>query len=98
MEDVEFTEVDGKNDKNDITVYALSTCGFCRRGLNFLRENSIKFKYIYIDKLDYEVKQELKRNLYEKYKKRPVFPYLVLNDEKVLTGFRKEIWKEELDV
>ena len=94
--DVEYVEEEGQIDKNKVTVYALSTCGFCRRGLNFLRENSIKFKYIYIDKLEFDTKQELKKELYETYQQRPVFPYLVMNDKEVLTGFRKELWEEKL--
>src|SRR6056297_821545 len=96
MVEVEFTEVDGKIDKDDLVVYALSTCGFYRRALNFLRENSIKFKYVYIDLLDYDVKQKLKRDLYEKFQERPVFPYLVINDEEVVTGFRKSKWEDKL--
>ena len=37
-----FESVDGKVDAGELTVYALSTCGFCKRALAFLRDNSIR--------------------------------------------------------
>lgn len=93
-EDINFIKEDGKIAQNDLTVFALSTCGFCRRGLNFLRENSVKFKYVYIDKLEYEKKQKLKENLQKKFNKRVAFPFLVCNDEKAIVGFVRSDWEE----
>ncbi len=46
-----FTEVDGRN-VGDIKVYALSTCGWCKKTKNFLNENHIKYAYIDVDRLD----------------------------------------------
>ncbi|MHA1889163.1 MAG: glutaredoxin domain-containing protein, partial [Promethearchaeota archaeon] len=54
--EIPFVEENGKVDHQDITVYALSTCGFCRRGLQFLRDRQVKFRYVYVDKIPYEVK------------------------------------------
>ena len=45
-----FTEVDGR-DVGDIKVYALSTCGWCKKAKNFLKENNIKYSYIDVDRL-----------------------------------------------
>ena len=94
--DLTYEEVDGEKQEKQITVYALSTCGFCKRGIAFLRENSLKFKYIYLDKLGYERKTELKRSLKETFGKRAVFPYTVIDDEKVLLGFSKSDWEKNL--
>ena len=96
IENIEYTEEDGTITKNTVTVYALSTCGFCRRSMEFLRENSIKFRYIYMDKLEYAVKKEAKAELKEKFDKRVVFPFAVINDEKALVGFQKLEWTNTL--
>ncbi len=93
-EGIDFIEKNGKNALNELKVFALSTCGFCRRGMNFLRENDVKFKYIYIDKIDYERKSKLKKDLQEKFNKRVAFPFLVCNDEKAIVGFVKSDWEE----
>ena len=93
-EGISFIEEDGKIATNDLTVFALSTCGFCRRGLNFLRENDVKFRYVYVDKIDIEKKSKLKEGLSKKFKRRVAFPFLVCNDEKAVVGFVRSDWEE----
>lgn len=96
FEEIEFTYEEGSNDKNNITVFALSTCGFCWKGLNFLRDNSIKFRYIYIDKIPFEEKTSIKAKLLDIYHKKVAFPYVILNEKEVFTGFKEEFWIEKL--
>lgn len=93
---IEYTEEEGKDIGKDIVVYALSTCGFCRRALGFLRDNNIAFTYVYVDKLDYDVKQKVKNDLKEKYGERVVFPYMVLDSKDVLVGFVKDKYEATL--
>lgn len=93
-EDINFIEEDGKIATNELTVFALSTCGFCRRGINFLRENEVKFRYVYIDKMDFEKKSILKKDLQEKFNKRIAFPFLVCNDDKACVGFVESEWRK----
>ncbi len=93
-----FTTVEGENNPGDITVYALSTCGFCKRALQFLRDHSITFRYVYVDLLPFEVKQELKNDLKEKAGRNVGFPFAIINDNKYLIGFKENEWREELKV
>lgn len=94
---LEFIDEDGEKKNWNITVYALSTCGFCRRGLEFLRKNSIKFRYIYVDQLPYEIKDKLQEDLEAKYKKRLGFPYLIKDETKVIVGFSPDEWEREFN-
>ena len=96
IETLEYTVVDGENKKHDVKVYALSTCGFCRKGLKYLREKSVKHQYIHIDQLDYEVKQKVKGELKEKFNKRIAFPLLVVDDKEALVGFTESEWKSKI--
>ena len=84
----EVINVDGKKDY-DLKIFALSTCGHCRRAKDFLTEKGIKFEYVYVDQLEYEKKQDLKNKLQDKFKKRVAFPFLVINDEDCVVGFLK---------
>jgi glutaredoxin len=95
---VEYSHEDGQKKDHKVVVYALSTCGFCRRGLAFLRDNSIEFDYIYMDKISYETKSELKDALSEKYKERVAFPFIVIDDAECLVGFNEEKWKDKFKV
>ena len=79
-----------------LTVYALSTCGHCKRAFRFLEEEQIPYRYIYVDQLPSEVKDNLKELLHSKYREAVRFPFLVIDDEKVVTGFIKREWQTAL--
>jgi len=80
--------VDGR-DAGKVLLFALSTCGWCRRTKNLLAELGIAFDYIYVDLLPAE---ELKETLVlvEKYNPAGSFPTLVINDSKTIVGFRED--------
>ena len=75
-------------------LYALSTCGFCKRALAFLRENSIDFLYTFVDKLEKKVVGDLREELMKKSDSQHVaYPFLISDDEKFLVGFDEEEYK-----
>ena len=47
LNELDYSIEEGESSPYDICVYALSTCGFCKKGINFLREKKVKFRYIY---------------------------------------------------
>lgn len=96
MDNIKFTYEEGKRKPGDVTVYALSTCAFCKKALRFLRENSISFRYVYVDELDPEVKDRLKVWLREKYRDESGYPFLVLDDSTVIVGFNEEKYRSHL--
>jgi glutaredoxin len=89
---LEYTEVEGDLRNHDIEVYALSTCGFCKRGLAFLRENRIAFRYIYVDLIPLEVKTRVKEALRAKFNEHISFPYVVIDGKSTLIGFLEPDW------
>lgn len=95
---IKYTKEDGNKSGHDIVVYALSTCGFCKRGLAFLRDNHLEFQFVYVDLLPFDTKQKVKEALEKQFDKRVVFPYLVLDNNKVLVGFVQEEWEESLGI
>lgn len=98
IEGIEFTMQEGAHDGHDVTVYALSTCGFCKRALEHLKYHSVKFRYVYVDLLNFDLKQNLKNALAEKYQERIVFPFLVVDGDKCCTGFVEEQWNKLLSL
>lgn len=93
MDNISFTLEDGNKNFGDIRIYALSTCAFCKKALKYLRDNSIKFMYIYVDDMASEEKQALKERLKDTYKKDVGFPFMVINDSQVVIGFREDEYK-----
>lgn len=93
MDDINFRVEDGCKDFGEIKVFALSTCAFCKKALKYLRDNSIKFMYIYVDDLEPGNKQELKDKLKETYKKDVGFPFMIINGDRVIVGFKEDEYK-----
>lgn len=91
LDQIEYTHEAGKNDKHDVTVFALSTCGFCKACLKFLHKNDIKFKYVYYDLLDPDLKAAIKDELGERFKERIMFPFVVVDGgQRVVVGFKED--------
>jgi glutaredoxin len=91
-----YTVVDGVRKDHDITVYALSTCGFCKRSLAFLNDHGVAYRYIYVDKIPLETKTEVKRILKEQYHADIAFPFATIDGKEHLVGFIEPDWKKTL--
>mgnify|MGYP006279164897 CR=1 FL=1 len=98
LEKIEYENIEGEKTDHKATIYALSTCAFCRKAINFVRDNNVAFRYVYLDKIPLETKKEVKAELKSRYKNLPVFPVLVVDDDKALSGFTESQWKEALDI
>jgi glutaredoxin len=94
---VELTtiKVDGGKSDHKVLLFALSTCGWCKRTKEFLRENDVAFEYIDVDKSTYEEKREVGRLLKE-WDAQLGFPVTVVDNEVVITGFKPDEFSEAL--
>jgi len=98
MEKLQYTEEEGNKSQHDLTLFALSTCAFCKRAIRFLQDHDVAFRYIYLDKINPMVKQTVKSELKQQFVSLPVFPVLVIDNEDALSGFAEDTWKERLEL
>lgn len=96
IDKLDFTIEDGAVRNHDLSLYALSTCAFCKRAIEFLKSRDVAFRYIYLDQISLNVKASVKAELKSKYDNIPVFPILVIDNAHALSGFNEERWKTEL--
>jgi glutaredoxin-like protein NrdH len=85
--------VSGKK-KGKVMLYALSTCGWCKRTKELLREIGIEFDYTYVDLLEGKEQDEA-MNTVERFNPSGSFPTLVINDKKCIVGFKEQEIREE---
>jgi len=95
---IEFTHIPGDKKDWKVRLYALSTCGHCHRVIEFLKEHSIEFSYVYVDNVDREIMKNLRKNLKEKFGRVVSYPFLVVNDTEYVLGFVEEKLKELFDI
>ncbi len=98
IEKLEFTKESGTKNKHDVTVFALSTCGFCKACLKFLKDSKVEFKYVYYDLLDSTMKDGVRSELNEKYKERIMFPFVIIDSKYVVVGFKEDEIKNRLEL
>lgn len=92
LNELPLVERQGTRRGHDIVVYALSTCGFCKRALAFLDEKGFAYRYIYVDQLPIETKNEIKKILKERFNENVAFPFAVIDDSDHLVGFIQPDW------
>ncbi|OFW57770.1 MAG: hypothetical protein A2W01_04935 [Candidatus Solincola sediminis] len=87
--------VEGEKDDHDLCLFALSTCAWCRKARNFLDENKLHYRYVYVDLLEGESQKKVFEEV-SKYNPRRTFPTLVVDGGEVIAGFNEDKYREAL--
>ena len=95
---VNFTDVIAEPGTHDLKLFALSTCGFCKRAIAFLNMHKVSYSYVYIDRLSLNEKKAVKDEFYETFQARMVYPALIVDEKEYLIGFIEESWKSALSL
>ncbi len=89
--------VPGKNNKHNVLVYALSTCAWCKLTKNFLKDNNIEYEYVDVDLSTGEDRERIRREILKRGG-RLNYPAIIIDDKKLINGFRKEEIRESLEL
>jgi glutaredoxin len=76
-----------------VMLYALSTCQWCNKTKELLKELGIDFDYVYVDLLDEKEQGEVLDQM-EKWNPRGSFPTLVIDNMRCIVGFREDEIRE----
>jgi len=93
---MKFEHVKGEN-KGKILLYALSTCGWCKKTKEFLNNIGVEFSYIYVDL----VKDGERDKVIEQVNKcnpRNSFPTIIINDKECIIGYREDEIREAINI
>jgi glutaredoxin-like protein NrdH len=86
--------VSGKEAGN-IMLYALSTCGWCRKTRQFLSDLGVAYDYLYVDLLIGKEREEA-INAVKKWNPESSFPTIVINDKKCIIGYKEDEIRQSL--
>jgi len=88
-------DVPGAKADHDLVLFALSTCGWCRKARNFLEGNEIAYRYVYLDQLEGDEQRAVLTEASNWNPKR-TFPTLIIDDKDVIVGFDDSSYTEKL--
>ena len=89
-------KVEGKNKRHNILLYAISTCPWCKKEKQLLKDNDIEFDYVDVDLCNDEDYEEIKKDIINR-KGRFSFPAIIIDDKILINGFKEKEIMEELE-
>lgn len=89
-----INHVAGKN-KGKVMLYALSTCGWCKKTKALLNELGVEYDYIDVDLLK-GAEQDATVKEIMKYNPACNFPTMVINAKQSIIGFKEDEIREAL--
>jgi glutaredoxin len=86
---LEFKRVEGGRRDHAVRLYALSTCGWCRRVKDYLGEMGVEYEFVDVDLCSRDEKREV--TLFLRERGLPLtFPLVVVDGSTFISGFRPE--------
>jgi len=79
--------------KDDILLFALSTCAWCMKTKNLLNNLGVEYSYIDVDLLKDDIEDKVIEAL-NRWNPRQSFPTIVINNKKCIIGYQEDEIKE----
>lgn len=90
---LEPKHVEGVHEEHKVFLYTLTTCGWCRKTKNLLRELGVAYDYIDVDDQQ-GADRELAKQEVLKWNPSLSFPTMVLDDSEAVVGFSENRIRE----
>jgi glutaredoxin len=84
---VKTVKVTGRKKSHKVFMYAISTCVWCRRTKQYLKDNNIEYEYVDVDLCSDEDKDKIEQDL-RKRGEQQVFPTIIVDDKVLITGYK----------
>jgi glutaredoxin len=94
---MKIEKVPGKNNKNKVFLYALSTCAWCKMTKQYFKDNDVEFEYADVDLCTEKELDKVKKDILSKGGSLS-YPVIIVNDRILINGFRKDKIKETLGI
>ena len=94
---MDWITVENANNQNNVKIFALSTCIWCKKTKQLMSDNDITYQYLDVDILNAEEKQEAVKEM-KKYITNISFPLVIINDEIAIKGFQEKEIRSALNV
>lgn len=83
-------------DKGKLVLFALSTCGWCKKTRALIEDFNADYEFVYVDLLTGKEREEVVE-MVKKWNPQVSFPTLVINDSKTIIGFKEDEIKEAIE-
>ena len=81
----------------EITLFALSTCGWCKKTKGLLNEMGVGYDYVDVDFLKKDDREEALEQV-KLHNPKCSFPTMIINNDRCIVGFKEEETREALGI
>lgn len=92
---MKLKQVSGE-DRRKVVLFALSTCGWCKKTKKLLNYLGVAYSYVDVDQLEEEDEKTEAVNELKKWNPKCSFPTLVIDDESCVVGFKEDEIKKAI--
>jgi len=94
MNSLNVVKVHGEKEDHKVFMYALSTCVWCKRTKQFLKDSAVAHEYVDVDLEDPENRRKIEKDLASRgcYS----YPALIIDGKRLIAGFKIDEMKEAL--
>ncbi len=91
------TKVEGAKNNHRVFLYTLSTCGWCKKTKELLKEKGVSYEYIDVDVLKAEERKAAIEDLHKR--NAPLgFPVVIIDDKQLISGYQPDKILSALDL
>jgi len=84
-----ITKVEGVKKDHKVFLYTLSTCGWCKKTKELLKEKGVAYEYLDVDVLKAEERKAAVEDLHKR--NAPLgFPVVIIDDNQLISGYQPE--------
>lgn len=83
------------NNRGHIMLYALSTCGWCRKTKRLLNNLGVEYYYVDVDLLEEEEKDEAMKSV-KLHNPQGSFPTMIIDEKKCIVGYDEDRINQEV--
>jgi glutaredoxin-like protein NrdH len=91
---MDWVHVEGE-DRGEVKLFALSTCGWCRKTRELLEELKVAYDYKYVDMIMGAEREQVMEDV-KQWNPACSFPTIVIKNKNCIVGFKPDKIKEEL--
>ena len=88
-------KVNGKKRNHKVFMYAISTCVWCKRTKQFLKDNNVEFEYVDVDLASDEDHEKIEEDITNR-RGELVYPTLIIDNKTLITGYKPDKLSEAL--
>jgi glutaredoxin len=94
---MDIVKIPGKNNKHKILMYALSTCAWCKKTKQFLKDNNVEFEYVDVDLCEKADRKKVHDDI-ESRGGDLSYPTLIVDNKTLINGFHEDKIRKALEI